>query len=51
MPLVREVGLGPGDIVLDGDRAFPKRGTAAPSPTLHPCLLWPNDWIDQDAIW
>jgi len=29
MPLSREVGLRPGDIVLDGDQApFPKRGTA-----------------------
>jgi len=30
MPLGREVGLGPGDIVLDGDAAPPERGTAAP---------------------
>jgi len=35
----REVGLGPGDIVLDGDLAPPtKRGTAAP--TFRPTLLW-----------
>ena len=26
MPLGTEVGLGPGDIVLDGDPAPPKRG-------------------------
>jgi len=32
MPLDEEVSLGPGDIVLDGDRALPReRGTAAPS--------------------
>jgi len=43
MPLGTEVGLGPGDIVLDGDRASPtKRGTAAPPPLFSPCLLWPN---------
>jgi len=27
MPLSREVGLGPGDIVLDGDPVPPKGGT------------------------
>jgi len=34
MPLDREVGLGPGDIVLDGDLAPSppeKKGTAAPT--------------------
>jgi len=31
-----EVGFGPDHILLDGD----------PSP-----LLWPNDWMDQDATW
>ena len=30
MKLGVEVGLGPGDIALDGDPAPPKRGTAAP---------------------
>jgi len=29
MPLGTEVGLGPGDIVLDGDPPSPERGTAA----------------------
>jgi len=28
MALGTEVGLGPGDVVLDGDPAPPKRGTA-----------------------
>jgi len=28
MPLGMEIGLGPGDIVLDGDPVPPKRGTA-----------------------
>jgi len=43
MPLDREVGLGPGDIMLDGDSAPPskkKRATTAPPPIFDPCLLW-----------
>jgi len=47
MSLGREVGLGPGDIMLDGD---PKEGHSS-SPLFGPCLLWPNGWMDQDAIW
>jgi len=44
-----EVGLSPGDFVLDGDPApSPKRGVA---PIFGPCLLWPNRWMDQDATW
>jgi len=36
MPLGKEIGLGPGDIVLDGDPApFTERGTAAPDFSLH----------------
>jgi len=45
MPLGTEVGLGPGDSVLDGDPAPPtKRCTAAPTPYFlaHVALaLWP----------
>jgi len=84
MPLGREVGLGPSDIVLDRDPAPPPKKGAdkAPhfwpmsivvkrlngsiwhlacrphcvrwgpnSPIFGPCLLWPNSWMDQDAIW
>ena len=47
MSLGTEVGLGPGDIVLDGDPAHPQKG--AHSPFFSPCLLWPNGWMDQDA--
>jgi len=51
MPLGREVGLGPGHIVLDGDSAPPaKRGHSSP-PLFEPCVLWPNGWMDQDANW
>jgi len=39
MPRSTDVGLGPGDIVLDGDPDPPtERGTAAP-PLFGPCLL------------
>jgi len=49
MPLGTEVGLGLGDIVLDGDPAPPKKGH---SPTIFvPCLLWPNGCIYQDFTW
>ena len=37
-----EVGLGPGNTVLDGD--------PPPLPPIFgPCLLWPNGWMDPDA--
>jgi len=49
MPIGMEVGLGPGDIVLDGDLAFPPRGTAPKF--FGPCPLGPNGWVDQDATW
>jgi len=50
MPLGKEVGLDPGDIVLDGDPApLPKKGQS-PLQFL-PCLLWSNGYMDQDAIW
>jgi len=51
MPLGMEVGLGPGHIVLDGDPAPPKRGTATSPPTFGHCLLWSNGWMNRDATW
>jgi len=50
MKLGVQVGLGPGHIVLDGDPAppSPKMGYA---PNFDPFLLWPYDWMDQDATW
>ena len=42
MPLDTEVGLGPDDIVLDGDGE-------SPSPIFGLRLLWPNGWMDQDG--
>ena len=48
MPLGTEVGLGPDDIVLDGDPApLPKKG--AEPPIFGPFSLWPNGWMHQDA--
>jgi len=41
MPLGREVGLGHGHIVLDGDPSTPPPKGHSP-PTFGPCLLWPN---------
>ena len=52
MPLGMEVGLGPGNTVLDGDPApLPQKSWQSPSPIFGPCLLWPNDWMDQDGTW
>jgi len=42
IPLGTEVGLGPGDIVLDGDPAPPKRGTA---PNFRPICGQTAGWI------
>jgi len=50
MPLGIEVGLSPGDFVFDGDPA-PPRKSAQPHPVFGPCVLWPSDWMDQDATW
>jgi len=49
MKLGMEVGLGPGGIVLDGDPAPQKGGTAPP--IFGPCLLWPNGWMHQFNTW
>ena len=49
MPLGTEVGLGPGDIVLDDGLALPPQKKWARPPIFGPCLLWPNSWMDQDA--
>ena len=50
MPLGRQVGLDPSNIVLDGTQLpLPKEG--AKPPVFGPCLLWPNSWMDKDATW
>jgi len=48
MPLVMEVGLCPGDVVLDGDPP-PLNKKGAEPPIFGP--LCPNGWMDQDATW
>ena len=40
MPLGRDLGAGPSDIVLDGDPAPPQKGGAVPQFSAH--VLWPN---------
>jgi len=46
MPLRMEVGLGPGDIVLDGSPAPPKGGTTAPPHfSTHVCCGHTAGWI------
>ena len=47
-----EVGLCPGDFVLDGNPAHLSKKGAEPSPQFFgPFLLWPNYWMHQDATW
>ena len=49
MPLGMEISLSPGDVVLDGEPASPKKGVEPPN--FGPCLLRPNGCMDQDATW
>jgi len=52
VPLGMDVGLSPGEFVLDGDPVpLPTRGRSAPPQIFDQCLLWPNGWMDQDATW
>jgi len=52
MPLGTVVGLGPGDILLDGHPAPPPHGKGhCSTPILGSCLLWPDGCMDQDATW
>jgi len=51
MKLGKQVGLGPGHIVLDGDPAPPTPKGHSPHPIFGPYLLRPNSCMDQDATW
>jgi len=52
MSLGMEVGLGPGDFVLDGDPVpYPQKGAEPPSPIFGPFSLWPNGCMHQNATW
>jgi len=50
MPLETVADLGPGDIVLDGDRA-PYKKVAQHSPRISAHAMSPNGCIDQEATW
>ena len=50
MPLGKEVGLGPGHIVLDGDPVGTQPSHSSPSPLFGPCLLWPNGRSSQQLL-
>ena len=49
MSLGTEIGLDPGDIVLDGDPARPTKEAQQP-PLFGPCLLWPNNRPSQQLL-
>ena len=49
MSLGMELGLGPRDIALHGYPLSILQKGAEP-PIFGPYLLWPNGWMDQDAI-
>jgi len=49
MKLGKEVGLGPGHIVLDEHPAPLPKG--AQPQFFDPCLFWPNDRMDQMTTW
>jgi len=50
MPLGMEVGLSPGNFMLDGTQLpLPKQGTEPP--IFGQRLLWPNGCIGQDVTW
>jgi len=50
MPLGTEVGIGPVDIMVDGDPAPPWKGAQQP-PTFRPMsILWPNGRSSQQLL-
>ena len=52
MSLGMDLGLGPGDFVLDGDPAIPpKGGGCAPPPNFRPMFIVPNGWMDEACTW
>ena len=46
----KEVGLGLGHIVLDGDPVGTQRPHSSSSPLFGPCLLWPNGRPSQQLL-
>jgi len=50
VPLGKAVGIGPGDIVLDGDPATPTESGTAGRPLFGPYLLWQNGRLFQQLL-
>ena len=50
LPLSIEVGLGQGNCVLDWDPVYPEKSHSPTHAIFGPCLLWPNGWMDEDAL-
>jgi len=52
MSLGMELGLGPGNFVLEGDPVppSPKGGGGVPQ-IFGPCLLWSNGFMDEAGTW
>jgi len=46
-----EVGLSPGDFMLDGDPPIPQKGAEPHSPIFGPFLLRSNGSMHQDGTW
>jgi len=47
MSLGMELGIDPGDFVLDGDPAPPPKKGGGSLQIFGPCLLWPNGWMNE----
>jgi len=50
MPLGKEIGLGPGHVVLDGTTLSRKGAQQPPIFLFDPCLLWPNGRPSQQLL-
>ena len=50
MPLGMDVGLHPGDFVLDGE-PLPLPDKGADPPNFRPMFIVAKRWMDQDATW
>ena len=46
-----KLGLDLGDFVPYGDPVAPSPKGGRTPKIFGPCLLWPNDWMDQDVTW
>ena len=51
MSLGTQVGFGPSTLCSMGTQLPPRKKGHSAHIIFGPCLLWPNGWIDQAAIW